>query len=70
MMVICAPDDPALGPTDAAALEEAMGSRSQQWGRAVFWSVPEASHGTAVVSDPGEYRRKLNAFVDAELPPL
>jgi pimeloyl-ACP methyl ester carboxylesterase len=67
VMVIAPAEDPYVSSDDTAALERAVASRAPEAGPGVFWRVPGAGHGMALVDQPEEYRTRLGAFLDAAL---
>ena len=62
-LAILPSDDVFIPPTQAAAIESAVGARAPSAGPGVTWRVPAAGHLLALHADPDEYRRRLETFL-------
>jgi uncharacterized protein len=63
VMVIASGDDPLVGETAAARLNEAVKQRGEG---SIHWSVPEAYHVEGMRGDFQEYRQRVAAFLGIE----
>ena len=68
VMVICPERDAYLLSGDAESIRAAVAARAAAGAADVFWQTKNAEHLTAIVCQPDEYRRRVDAFlVDAGL---
>ena len=65
VMVISPPNDVYLRPGDADAIRAAVQARAARGGPDAYWQFQDAGHLMAVVRDPAEYRRRIEAFLAA-----
>ena len=63
LLVIAPAPDAFCTPTEAAALETAVGDRPPLSGPGSVWRVEGVAHLMAAHADPAEYRRRLSAFL-------
>ena len=68
LMIVQAGHDPFVPPADAALIERAAASRPPEL-VTTYWHIADAPHVQGLGVDPAEYRRRVEAFLDAALDP-
>jgi len=63
VMVISPPRDVYLLPGDAESIRTVVAARTAAGGADCYWLTDNAEHLTAIVCDPLEYRRRVQAFL-------
>jgi hypothetical protein len=64
LMVIHGADDLLIDPHDMDAVEAATKSRPPELGPTVYWRAVDTHHVLALRTDPDEFRRRIEAFLN------
>jgi pimeloyl-ACP methyl ester carboxylesterase len=67
LMVIHATEDLFVAPKDMDAVEAVTKARPPELGPTVYWRVADTHHVLALRTDPGEFRRRVEAFLEDAL---
>jgi pimeloyl-ACP methyl ester carboxylesterase len=64
LMVIHGADDLLIDPKDMDAVEAATKSRPPELGPTLYWRAVDTHHVLALRTDPEEFRRRIEAFLN------
>jgi alpha-beta hydrolase superfamily lysophospholipase len=67
LMVIHGADDLFVAQKDMDAVEAATNARPPELGPTVYWRLPATHHVLALRTDPGEFRRRVEGFLNDAL---
>jgi pimeloyl-ACP methyl ester carboxylesterase len=67
LMVIHGADDLFVAPKDMDAVEAVTQARPPEFGPTVYWRLPDTHHVLALRTDPDEFRRRVETFLDDAL---
>ena len=67
LLVIRSEFDVFIDDAHAAMVEQAVRNRAAELGPAEYWNAANAHHVEALQEDPGEYRRRVGAFLERAL---
>jgi pimeloyl-ACP methyl ester carboxylesterase len=67
LMVIHGADDLFVDPVDMDAVEAAVRSRPPELGPTIYWRAAATHHVLALRTDPAEFRRRIEDFLNAAL---
>jgi pimeloyl-ACP methyl ester carboxylesterase len=68
LMVIHGADDLFVDPVDMDAVEAATRARPAELGPTVYWRARDTHHVLALRTDPIEFRRRIDEFLNLALP--
>jgi hypothetical protein len=67
--VIHGADDLFVAPADMDAVEAATRSRPAKLGPTVYWRAVDTHHVLAIRTDPADFRRRIEEFLNLALAP-